>query len=144
MRKVGGGHTIASARSIISKKDTNLLKVHGGHIYQLNYGQTFLERLGFVKRKRATKVQVDVTEFELLKQEFVFKVRQVIKMDEIPSQLGIPYIPVSERTMEKGGVRRVAIAGISDKRQITAVFAGDFLSLQFDYQGKTKRCVPVY
>ena len=39
-------------------------------------------------------------------------------------QTGIKYIPVSEWTMEKEGSRRVEIAGLTDKRQITVAFAG--------------------
>ena len=42
--------------------------------------------------------------------------------------------------------KRVEIAGLDDKRQITAVFAGtakgDFLPPQLIYQGKTPKCLP--
>ena len=48
--------------------------------------------------------------------------------------------------MELKGSKRVEITGISDKRQITAVFcgtlAGDFLPPQLIYQGKTSACLP--
>ena len=44
------------------------------------------------------------------------------------------------------GSKRVEIVGISDKRQITAVFcgtlAGEFLPPQLIYQGKTAACLP--
>lgn len=47
---------------------------------------------------------------------------------------------------ELKGSKRVEITGISDKRQITAVFcgtlAGDFLPPQLIYQGKTSACLP--
>lgn len=67
-------------------------------------------------------------------------------LEEIPCKLvinwdqtGIHYVPVSSWTMAKEGSKRVEIAGIDDKRQITAVFggtmAGDFLPSQL---GKTK------
>ena len=50
--------------------------------------------------------------------------------------------------MELKGAKRVTIAGISDKRQITAVLrgtmAGDFLPPQLIYQGKTTACNPRY
>ena len=50
--------------------------------------------------------------------------------------------------MEKEGSKRVEIAGIDDKRQITAVFGssitGDFLPVQIVYKGKTKRCFPTF
>ena len=48
--------------------------------------------------------------------------------------------------MAKEGSKRVEIAGLDDKRQITAVFgctmAGDFLPSQLIYQGTTKKCFP--
>lgn len=146
--------TIASARGIVIKRDSNLLDVNGGHIcLSKHWAKSFLQRIGFVKCKGTTKAQVTVADFELLKQDFIFTVKSVIQMDEIPSQLvinwdqtGIHYVPVSEWTMEKCGARRVAIAGITDKRQITAVFggtlSGDFLPPQLVYQGKTKKCLP--
>ena len=48
--------------------------------------------------------------------------------------------------MEVKGSKRVEIAGIGDKRQITAVFCGtltgEFLPPQLIYQGKTTACLP--
>ena len=48
--------------------------------------------------------------------------------------------------MAKVGSKRVEIAGIDDKRQITAVFGGsivgDFLPPQVIYQGRTNKCLP--
>ena len=48
--------------------------------------------------------------------------------------------------MEREGLKRVEIAGIEDKRQITAVFSGamsgTFLPVQLIYQGKTPKCLP--
>ena len=48
--------------------------------------------------------------------------------------------------MDKEGSKRVEIAGVDDKRQITAVFAGsltgDFLPPQLIYKGTTQRCFP--
>ena len=46
--------------------------------------------------------------------------------------------------MAPEGSKRVEIAGLGDKRQITATFAGslsrEFLPMQILYQGKTDRC----
>ena len=46
-------------------------------------------------------------------------------------QTGVNYVPVSEWTMSKEGLKRVEVVGLKDKRQITAVFggnmSGDFL-----------------
>lgn len=146
--------TLASARGFVIKKDSNLLAENGGHLsLGKNWAKSFLRRVGFVKRKGTTKAKVAVADFESLKREFVFIVKGVIEMDEVPPQLvinwdqtGIHYVPVSEWTMEKCGAQRVPIAGITDKRQITAVFAGtsagDFLPPQLVYQGKSRKCVP--
>lgn len=80
-----------------------------------------------------------MSDFEALKAQFIYDIQVVIEVEEIPEELvvnwdqtGIHYVPVSSWTMEKEGSKRVEIAGIDDKRQITAVFAGtligDFLS----------------
>ena len=76
-----------------------------------------------------------------------------LQQEEIPfsliinwDQTAINYIPMSSRTMEKRGCKRVEIIALDDKRQITAVFAGtltgDFLPPQVIYQGTTPRCLP--
>ena len=48
--------------------------------------------------------------------------------------------------MDEQGATRVELAGLNDKRQITAVFCGNilgaFLPIQVIYQGKTNRCHP--
>lgn len=50
--------------------------------------------------------------------------------------------------MAPEGSKRVEVAGIGDKRQITATFAGtlsgEFLPMQLLYQGKTDRCQAKY
>ena len=44
--------TIASARSFVIKRDSNLLDVNGGHIcLSKHWAKSFLQRIGFVKRK---------------------------------------------------------------------------------------------
>jgi hypothetical protein len=74
-------------------------------------------------------------------------------MEDIPNDLvinwdhtGIHYVPVSNWTMAGEGLKRIEVAGLGDKRQLTAVFAaslsGDFLPLQVIYSGKTPRCLP--
>lgn len=88
-----------------------------------------------------------------MKSQFLFDVKAIIEMEDIPGELvinwdqtRIHYVPVSSWTMAKEGSKRVKIAGIDDKRQITAVFggtmAGDFLPPQLIYQGKTHKSLP--
>lgn len=55
-------------------------------------------------------------------------------------------MPSSNWTLEQEGAERVEIAGLNDKRQVTATLAGTLsrklLPLQILYQGKTERCHP--
>ena len=64
----------------------------------------------------------------------------IIKLEET----GIKLVPVENSTMAPEGSRRVEIAGLGDKRQITATFvitlSGAFLPMQLLYQGKTDSC----
>ncbi len=142
---------MGAAEGLVKKYDSNLLLCNGGHI-QINKGwaKGFLNRMGFVKRRSSTAAKVNPANFEYYKQQFVFDVQTVIEMEEIPRQLvinwdhtGIHYVPW---TMTKEGSKRVEIAGMNDKRQITAVFAnttsGDFLPPQVIYTGKTPKCLP--
>ena len=77
----------------------------------------------------------------------------IVAIEEVPpclvinwDQTGIKYVPVSNWTMAKQGAKKVEIVGVSNKRQITAVFAGTlsgtFLPPQIIYKGKTKAYLP--
>ena len=146
--------TIASAHGVVLSHDANLLVTNGGHTELTKYwAKSFLERMGFVKRKGTTKSKVAVADFDAIKQQFLLDVKSVVLMDEIPhslvinwDQIGVHYVPVSDWTMEKCGSKRIEITGINDKRQLTGVFActltGDFLPPQLVYQGKTDCCLP--
>ena len=82
---------------------------------------------------------------EQLKDEFLLEIKNIVSMDEIPTDLvinfdqtALNYVPMSHWIMEKGGTKRVEIIAKDDKRQLTAVFAGsssgDFLPLQLIYE----------
>ncbi len=111
--------------------------------------------MGLVKRRASTKSKVSIENFEELKEQYLLDIKASVEMDEVPNELninwdqtGIHYVPVSSWTMEKECSKRVEIAGIDDKRQITAVFGCsitvDFLPIQIIYKGKTKRCLPSF
>ena len=122
----------ACASGVVKKHDANLLKCNGGHIeFTKHWASNFLERLGFVKRKASTSAKVSVSDFEERKAQFLFDIKTIIDMEKVPSELvinwdhtGLHYVPVSNWTMAKEGAKRVEIAGLGDKRQLTAVFAG--------------------
>ena len=145
---------IAAAVGIVRKKDSNLLAQNGGHIVLTrDWARSLLGRMGFVKRKANTKAKLAVTDFNELKSQFINDVRTFKDLEEVPDclilnwdQTAIKYVPVAEWTMEKQGSKKVKIAGLDDKRQITAVFAatmsGGFLAPQLIYKGTTQACVP--
>ena len=145
---------MACGEGIVKSHDSNLLECNGGHIsLTKHWAKYLLHRMGFVKRRASTKAKLTASNFEELKTQFIFDVKAIIEMEEIPrdlvinwDQTGIHYVPVSSWTMAKAGSQRVEIAGIDDKRQITAVFggtsAGDFLPVQLIYKGKTHKSLP--
>ena len=145
---------MASAEGIVKSHDSNLLQENGGHIVlSKSWARSVLGRMGYVKRRASTKAKVTAADFDALKAQFVFDIRTIVEMEDIPPDMiinwdhtGIHYVPVSNWTLAKEGSKRVEIAGAEDKRQITAVFAatksGKFLPPQVIYAGKTKKCIP--
>lgn len=144
---------LACAEGVVKSEDSNLLACNGGHIVLTrDWGKSILRRMGFVKRRASTSAKVSVENFEVLKAQYLFDIKVIIEMEEIPYELvinwdqtAIHYVPVGSWTMEKEGAQRVEIVGKDDKHQITAVLAGsltgDFLPPQLVYQGMTKRCI---
>ena len=141
------------AEGIVKNDDSNKLMCNGGHISITKpWAKSVLNRLGYVKRRSSSKAKVTVPEFEAYKSQFLYDVKAIMEMEEIPKELvinwdhtGIHYVPVSNWTMAKEGSKRIEIFGSDDKRQITAVFAAtmsDFLFPQIIYAGKTPRCLP--
>ena len=146
--------TMAAATAIVRRADRNLLSENGGPIdITVNWAKSLLYRMGFVKRRGSTAMKMTVTNFERIKEQFLLDIQTVVEMEDVPMELvfnwdqtGISIVPGSTWTMELKGSKRVEITGISDKRQVTAVFcgtlAGDFLPPQLIYQGKTSACLP--
>ena len=144
------------AKGVLDKRDMSLLSENGGPIDPgKNLAKSLLYRMGFVKRRGNTKAKVTVDHCDELKTQFLFDINATVKMQEIPSDLiinwdqtGIKIVPVSSWTMEQKGAKRVEVAGIDDKRQITAVFAatatGEFLPMPLIYAGKTPKCLPKF
>ena len=158
LRDVGGvintAIVRAAAAGMVKRKDPKLLVVNGGHIsLSKDWARYMLQRIGFVKRKGTTKGTLQVNNFVELKSEFLFDIKVIVAIEEVLPSLvinwdhtGTKYVPVSNWTMAKQGVKKVEIVGISDKRQIMAVFAGTlsgtFSPPQIIYKGKTKACLP--
>ena len=144
------------AKGVLRKRDRTLLSENGGPIDPgKNWAKSLLYKMGFVKRRGNTKAKVTVDHFDEVRTQFLFNINATVKMQEIPSDLsinwdqtGIKIVPVSSWTMEQKGAKRIEVAGIDDKRQITAVFAaaatGEFLPMQLIYAGKTPKCLPKF
>ena len=109
--------------------------------------------MGYVKRRASSKAKVCPEKFDEVKAQFLFDVKSIVIMGDIPPELiinwdhtGLNYVPASNWTMALKGSKRVEIGGLDDKRQLTAVFAGTmtgfFLPPQIIYQGKTPKCLP--
>ena len=145
---------ISAAEGIIKSHKSDLLESNGGHIkLTKSWAKHFLSRLGYVKRRATTKASISHVDFAAQKEQFLFDIRTIIEMKDIPQDLvvnwdhtGINYVPVSNWTMAAQGSKRIEVAGLGDKRQLTVVFSatlsGAFLPPQVIYAGKTQRCLP--
>ena len=110
--------------------------------------------MNFVQRKATTaKSKLADVNFKEKRKEFLDDSVSIVELEEIPPELvlnwdqtGIKLVPLASWTMYERRSRRVELVGISDKRQITAVFCGSlmgsFLPIQLIYKGKTDRCHP--
>ena len=145
---------MATAEGIVQSEDSNLLAKNGGTIVlSKHWARSIMERMNFVKRRGNSKSKVTFTNFEELREQFLFDIKTIIEFEEIPDDLilnwdhtGVNYIPVSSWTMAREGSKKVEITGINDKSQITVVLsvtkAGHYLPPQVIYAGKTSRCLP--
>ena len=84
-----------------------------------------------MKRRGTTKSKVSVENFSEIQRRFLEEITTTVQMHEIPSELifnwdqtGINLVPTTTWTMDERGSKRVEIAGLIDKRQITAVLCG--------------------
>ena len=145
---------MGTARGVVISHDATLLVENSEYInITKDWAQRLLQRMNLVKRKGTTKVKVFPSNFEKLKKQFLLDVRTVVAMEEIPKELiinwdqtGMKYVPVSNWTFEEKGAKRVEIAGLDDKHQITVLLSctmdGKLLPTQVIYAGKTPACLP--
>ena len=91
--------------------------------------------------------------FEEVKETFLSEIMETKEMNDIPGDLifnwdqtGINLVPGALWTMDKKGNKWIAITGLQDKRQITAVIygnmMGEILPPPHIYGGKTGRYHP--
>lgn len=95
----------------------------------INTGKKLHVLHGIYKASGKHKTKVTAESFESYKVQFLYDIRSIFVLEEIPSHLivnwdhtGLNYAPVSNWIMTKEGSKKVEIVGINDKRQIIAVF----------------------
>lgn len=140
----------AAARGIVTHKNPASLKEFGGSIYlSKSWTQSFLQWMGYVKRKGTAHHAP--SNFEDVREEFLDICKQaadgidasmIVNFD----QTGTKMVLVSQWTMESEGSKQVDLIGLDDKRGITVLLgvslAGDVLPPQVIYTGKMARCHP--
>ena len=153
---VTGHIVLAAAEGIITAKDRSLLAENGGHItLTRGWAASILKRMGFVKRKATTKMNLHSASSILLKgkKKFLLEISAMVSEHKIPDDLiinwdqtGLNLVPSGSWTLKKEGSQRVELVSQNDKRMITATFAitlsGQFLPIQILYSGKIPRCHP--
>ena len=116
------------------------------------WAQSFMSRLGFVKRKGTKAAQKLPDDTPTITLQFMEKIKNIVTI-QIPGQLafncdhtGTKLVPASDWTMAEEGSKQVEVRGLDDKRDVTAsltaTLSGQLLSLQLLYAGKTPRCYP--
>ena len=100
-------------------------------------------------------MQLGEEEYERVQRSYLTEIVQNAHANKVPPQLiiswdqtGLNVVPASSWTMEEEGSRKVEIAGLGEKRQITATFAiamsSTVLPVQILYTGETPICHPSY
>ena len=107
--------TIAAATAIVRKMDRNLPSENGDPItITINWAKSLLYRL-VVKRRDSSTAKISVTNFEELKEQYLFDIKAVTMMEEVLTELiinwdhtGISIVPGSAWTMEVKGSNHLA------------------------------------
>ena len=123
---------ISAAEGIVRGHDASLLSSNGGSLdVSKDWAKHLMKRMGFSKRKATTKSTLSHYDFDKVREIYLNDVSSIVVMEEIPpsliinwDQTGTHFVPVSQWTMDVKGARRVEIAGLNDKRQMTMVLAG--------------------
>ena len=76
----------------------------------VNWAKSLLYRMGFIKRRGSTTMKMTVSDFEIIKEQFLFDIQTVVEMENIPMELvfnwdqtGVSIVPGSAWTMELKG-----------------------------------------
>ena len=144
----------AAAKGLIQAMDrTRLAECGGPATLSVAWAKSLLHRMNFTKRRGSTKSGMTPNDLEKLRKTFLSEIVETVAMNDVPEDLifnwdqtGINLVPGALWTMDKKGNKWIKIAGLQDKRQITAVICGsiigEILPPQLIYGGKTAICHP--
>ena len=132
---------------------TRLAECGGPATLSAAWEKSLLHRMNFTKRRGSTKSRIAPNNLKEVKKSFVSEIVETVAMNDVPEDLifngdqtGINLVLGALWTMDKKGKKQIKIAGLQDKRQITAVMCGsiigEILPPQLIYVGKTARCHP--
>ncbi|XP_041356072.1 unconventional myosin-Vb-like [Gigantopelta aegis] len=119
------------------------------------WSDSFLRRLGFVKRKGTKAARKLPADFDRQKEKFIAMVGKTVQTNNISAELvinfdqtGVKLVPVSNWTLAEKGAKQVTVVGIDDKHEITMLLgssaSGNLLPPQIIYKGVTDQCHPIY
>ena len=76
---------VASTQGIIMNRNADLLSSSGTGGIKLtsDWAKSLLNRMGYVKRKACSKANVDIAQFEQLKDDFFLEIKTIVSMDEL-------------------------------------------------------------
>ena len=79
---------MATVEGIVQSKDSNLLAKNGGTIVlSKHWAHSIMDRMNFVKRHGKSKSKVTCTNFEELREQFLFDIKTIIEFEEIPDDV---------------------------------------------------------
>ena len=93
---------LAAATGILQRKDPTSLQCNGGHIIlKKSWAKYLLKTMKFVKRRATTKHVPNLHNFDCLRDQYLFDIKAVVQLEEIPDSLiinwdqtGVNYVPV--------------------------------------------------
>lgn len=85
---VNSAIVIACAEGVVKNVDSNLLLINGGYVsFSKQWARHMLHRMGYTKRRANSKVKVPAEQVLLLKAQFLFDIKSVVVMEDVPKEL---------------------------------------------------------
>ena len=151
-----GGHfrrSIAATTAVVLLSRTDEESVQNV-VVTTTWGKSLLQRVGF-RRQAATTSEVEISDSAKKEEGLLhhYRITSIVQKNKIPGSLVInndqtpsKYVQVGRFTKAPKGEKKVGVAGIADKRNITFTLTvtmdGKALPFQAIYKRKTKQSLP--